>query len=119
MKLKLLLINIPLKLTIDACVETSFISKTNIDGLRKNIFHGLLTIFIPKKLVLFVGDYYQETDGVAKDSSLATPYCYEIVTPTLNDSKSVKILIATTQGKIGKLEVDDEIRVCVINLQVA
>ena len=102
LKLKLSLINIPLRLTIDACVETSFIAKTNLDGLTKNIFRELLIIIISENLVLYKRDYYQETEGVAIDSSLGTAYCYKIVTLILNLSKSVKILITTTQGKIGK-----------------
>ena len=68
--------NIPLRKTIDLFVDILFQRKTSIDALTKERFQELFTISMFESLVLFVGEYYQQTDGV----SLGFPPC-----PILNN----------------------------------
>ena len=44
--------------------------KTRTDGLTKEYFHELLAITLSKSLVLFLGKYHQQIDGVALGSAL-------------------------------------------------
>ena len=62
--------NIPLKETIDLCVDILFYDRTNIDGITKDYFHDLLTICMSESLVLFDGEYYKQIEGVAMGSPL-------------------------------------------------
>ena len=66
--------NIPLKETIDLCVDILFYDRTNIDGITKDYFHDLLTICMSESLVLFDGEYYKRIDGVAMGSSLGPTF---------------------------------------------
>ena len=66
--------NIPLKETIDLCVDILFYDRTNIDGITKDYFHDLLTICMSESLVLFDGEYYKQIDGVAMDSPLGPTF---------------------------------------------
>ena len=66
--------NIPLKETIDLCVDILFYDRTNIDGITKDFFHDLLTICMSESLVLFDGEYYQQIDGVAMGSPLGPTF---------------------------------------------
>ena len=62
--------NIPLKETIDLCVDILFSNMTNIGGITKDYFHELLSICTSKSLVLFDGEFYKQIDGVAMSSPL-------------------------------------------------
>ena len=62
--------NIPLKETIDLCVNILFSNCTSIDGITKDYFHELLSICMSESLVLFDGEFYKQIDGVAMGSSL-------------------------------------------------
>ena len=62
--------NIPLKETIDLCVDILFSNTTNVDGITKDYFHELLSINMSKSLVLFDGEIYKQIDGVAMGSPL-------------------------------------------------
>ena len=66
--------NIPLKETIDLCVDILFYDRTNIDGITKDYFHDLLTICMSESLVLFDGEYYKQIDGVAMGSPLGPTF---------------------------------------------
>ena len=66
--------NIPLKETIDLCVDILFYDRTNIDGITKDYFHDLLTICMSESLVLFDGEYYNQIDGVAMGSPLGPTF---------------------------------------------
>ena len=66
--------NIPLKETIDLCVDILFYDRTNIDGITKDYFHDLLTICMSESLVLFDGEYYKPIDGVAMGSPLGPTF---------------------------------------------
>ena len=66
--------NIPLKETIDLCVDILFYDRTNIDGITKDYFHDLLTICMSESLVLSDGEYYKQTDGVAMGSPLGPTF---------------------------------------------
>ena len=66
--------NIPLKETIDLCVDILFYDRTNIDGIMKDYFHNLLTISMSESLVLFDGEYYKQIDGVAMGSPLGPTF---------------------------------------------
>ena len=54
------LFNIPLKETIDLCVDILLYDRTDIDGITKDYFHDLLTICMSESLVLFDGEYYKQ-----------------------------------------------------------
>ena len=69
-----LFINIPLKETIDLCVDILFYDRTNIDGITKDYFNDLLTICMSESLVLFDGEYYKQIDGVAMGSPLGPTF---------------------------------------------
>ena len=62
--------NIPLKETIDICVDILFNNTANIDGITKDYFHELLSIYMSESLVLFDGEFYKQIDGVAMGSLL-------------------------------------------------
>ena len=47
--------NVPLKETIDVCVDILFSNTTNIDGIKKDYFHELLNICMSESLVLLDG----------------------------------------------------------------
>ena len=64
--------NIPLKETIDLCVDILFSNTTNIDGITKEYFHELLSICMSESLVLFDGEFYKQIDGVAMSSPLGS-----------------------------------------------
>ena len=49
--------NIPLKETIDLCVDILFYDRTHIDGITKDYFRDLLTICMSESLVLFDGEF--------------------------------------------------------------
>ena len=66
--------NIPLKETIDLCVDIFFYDRTNIDGITKDYFHDLLTICMSESLVLFDGEYYKQINGVAMGSPLGPTF---------------------------------------------
>ena len=66
--------NIPLKETIDLCVDILFYDRTNIDGITKDYFHDLLTICMSESLVLFDGEYYKQIDGVAMGCHLGPTF---------------------------------------------
>ena len=66
--------NIPLKGTIDLCVDIIFYDRTNIDGITKDYFHDLLTICMSESLALFDGEYYKQIDGVAMGSPLGPTF---------------------------------------------
>ena len=51
--------NIPLKETIEICVDIFFSNTTNIDGIPKDYFHELLSICMSESLVLFDGEFYK------------------------------------------------------------
>ena len=63
--------NIPLKETIDLCVDILFYDRTNI---AKDYFHDLLTICMSESLVLFDSEYYKQIDGVAMGSPLGPTF---------------------------------------------
>ena len=60
--------NIPLKETIDLCVDILFSNSTNIDGISKDYFHELLSVCMSESIVLFDGEFYKQIDGVATGS---------------------------------------------------
>ena len=62
--------NIPLKETIDLCVDILFSSMTNKDDIIKDYFHELLSICMSESLVLFDGEFYKQIDGLAIGSPL-------------------------------------------------
>ena len=62
--------NIPVRETIDLCVELLFNDKHNIDGFTITDFHELLTVTMSESLVLFDCKYYKQIDGVAMGSPL-------------------------------------------------
>ena len=62
--------NIPLKETIDLCVDILFYDRTNIDGITKDCSHNLRSICMSESLVLFDGECYKQIDGVAMGSPL-------------------------------------------------
>ena len=66
--------NIPLKETIDLCVDILFYDRTNIDGITKDYFCDLLTICMSESLVLFDGEYYKQIGGVAMGSPLGATF---------------------------------------------
>ena len=66
--------NIPLKETIDLCVDILLYDRTNIDRIAKDYFHDLLTICMSESLNLFDGKYYKEIDGVAVGSLLGPTF---------------------------------------------
>ena len=66
--------NIPLKETIDLCVDILFYDRTKIDGITKDYFHDLLIICMSESLVLFDGEYYKQIDGVAMGSPLGPTF---------------------------------------------
>ena len=68
--------NIPLKETIDLCVDILFDDRTNIDGITKDYFHDLLTICMSESLVSFDGEYYKQIDGVAMGSPLGPTFAH-------------------------------------------
>ena len=53
--------NIPLQETIHPFVGILFQDKTCIDGLIKEHFHEIMTITMSEPLVLFDGEYYQQS----------------------------------------------------------
>ena len=62
--------NIPLKETIDFCVDIFFSNTTNIDEITKDYFHEFLSICMSESLVLFDGGFYKQIDRVAMGSPL-------------------------------------------------
>ena len=60
--------NIPLKETIDLCVDILFTNTTNIVGITKYYFHELLSISMSESLVLFDEKFYKQIDRVAMGS---------------------------------------------------
>ena len=62
--------NIPLKETIDLCVDILFSNTTNIDGITKGYFHELLSICMSQSLVSFDGEFYKQIYGAAMSSPL-------------------------------------------------
>ena len=66
--------NIPLKETIDLCVDLLFHDRSNIDGISKDYFHELLNICMSESLILFDGEFYKQIDGVAMGSPLGPTF---------------------------------------------
>ena len=66
--------NIPLKETIDLCVQKLFEDKTYIDGLSKDSFRETLTVTMNEPFVLFDNEYYKQHDGVANGFTFRTHF---------------------------------------------
>ena len=62
--------NIPLKETINICVENLFKKQTHIGNLSKESFKELLTLATFESFFVFDGKYHKECDGVAMGSPL-------------------------------------------------
>ena len=62
--------NIPLKETIDLCVENLFQDRAHVHSLPKDSFRELLTRTMSESLILFDQQFYKQHDGVAMGSQL-------------------------------------------------
>ena len=66
--------NIPLKETIDLCVQKLFEDKNYIDCLSKDSFREMLTVTMTESFILFDKEYYKQHDGVATGSALGATF---------------------------------------------
>ena len=64
--------NIPLRETIDLCVENLFQDRTHVDNLPKESSRELLTRTVSESFILFDQEFYKQNDGVAILSPLGT-----------------------------------------------
>lgn len=62
--------NIPLDETIEICCDELFRSRNTVSGLSKEEFRILLELATKESFILFNGQYYKQTDGVAMGSPL-------------------------------------------------
>ena len=62
--------NLPLEETIELCVNKTFKRKRKFQGLVKTEFKKLLEFATKDVLILFNGNYYEQTDGIAMGSPL-------------------------------------------------
>ena len=62
--------NIPLKETINICIDTLFENNTKVNNLTKESFRSLLKLATLDSFFIFNGKYYKQKDGVAISSPL-------------------------------------------------
>ena len=62
--------NIPLKESLNLCVQNLYRNQTHVGNLTKSSFYSLLKIIMFESFFIFDGKFYEQCDGVAMGSPL-------------------------------------------------